>query len=85
MGIALRGGLQELNAIKNVIVGEVNAVAALLFMAVADVVWLPVALIAAGSAFGGALGARIGRRLPPTARRALVVVVGLVAIAQLVL
>jgi hypothetical protein len=34
---------------------------------------------------GGILGARVGRRLPPVALRALIVVVGIVAIVQLLL
>jgi uncharacterized membrane protein YfcA len=40
-------------------------------------------LIAAGSILGGVLGARGGRRLPPQALRALIVVVGIVAIVRL--
>ena len=76
--------LQRLNALKNVLAGLVNAVAGVLFALVAPVAWLPAVLIAAGSMVGGVLGARFGRRLPPAALRALIVVVGLVAIAQLV-
>ena len=41
--------------------------------------WLsiPATLIAVGAIAGGQLGARIGRRLPPTILRVLIVVVGL--------
>lgn len=85
MGVALAGGLQEHNAIKNVVAGMVNGVAAVLFLVVAHVAWLPVVLIAVGSALGGVLGGRLGRRMSPAALRALVVVVGLAALAQLVL
>lgn len=84
MGLALSGDLQEINAIKNVLAGVVNAVAALVFVVSADVAWGPAALIAIGSAAGGTLGAKIARRLPPVALRALVVVVGLTAFVQLV-
>jgi uncharacterized membrane protein YfcA len=58
-------------------------VAGLVFVFAAHVAWLPVALIAAGSAVGGQLGAVYGRRLPPAALRALIVVVGIVAIVRL--
>ncbi len=85
MGIGLAGGLQEHNAIKNVVAGLVNGVAALVFVAAADVAWEPAALIAVGSALGGVLGGRLGRRLSPRALRGLVVLVGLAALAQLVL
>ncbi len=84
MGLALSSDLQEINAIKNVLAGVVNAVAALVFVVSADVAWGPVVLIAIGSAAGGTLGAKIARRLPPIALRALVVVVGLTAFVQLV-
>ena len=62
-----------------------NLVAGLIFIAVADVAWEAVGLIAVGSAAGGVLGARYGRRLPPAALRAVIVVVGVAAILQLVL
>ena len=54
-------------------------------MFVADVAWGPVALIAVGSVFGGVIGARYGRRLPADALRALIVLVGLFAIARLLI
>ena len=84
MGLTLSDSLQELNAIKNVLAGLVNGVAALLFVFVADPAWEAVALIAAGATLGGMLGARVARRLPPMALRGVVVVVGLVAFVQLV-
>ena len=85
MGVGLAGSLQEHNAIKNVVAGLVNGVAAVLFVLVAHVAFAPAALIAVGSAIGGALGGRLGRRMSPVALRALVVLVGLAALAQLVL
>jgi uncharacterized membrane protein YfcA len=72
------------NALKNVLAGVVNAVAAVVFIAVADVAWGPAALIAAGSVVGAQLAARYGRRLSPQALRAVIVVVGTAAIVQLV-
>jgi uncharacterized membrane protein YfcA len=53
------------------------------FVFVADVAWQAAALIAVGSVAGGQLGARIGRRLPASLLRALIVVVGLAAIAKI--
>jgi uncharacterized membrane protein YfcA len=84
LGLALPDDLQRLNALKNVLAGVVNGVAALVFIAVADVAWGPAALIAAGSVLGAQLAARYGRRLSPAALRVVVVAVGVAAIAQLV-
>jgi uncharacterized membrane protein YfcA len=75
--------LQRLNALKNVLAALVNGVAAVVFLFFASVAWLPVLLLAAGSAAGGQLGARIGRRLSPGLLRGVIVVVGVAAIVQL--
>ncbi|MFJ2796734.1 sulfite exporter TauE/SafE family protein [Streptomyces sp. NPDC087290] len=85
MGMLLDDTMQRLNAVKNVLAAVVNSVAALFFLFVADFDWTAVVLIAVGSALGGQIGARIGRRLSPTVLRALIVVVGTVAIVQLLL
>ncbi|MFF4605719.1 sulfite exporter TauE/SafE family protein [Streptomyces sp. NPDC001339] len=85
MGLLLHEDLQRLNALKNVLVGGVNAVAAVFFLFVATFDWAAVGLIALGSTLGGLLGAKIGRRLPPAALRAVIVVVGLLAIVKLLL
>lgn len=82
-GIAIDESLQRINALKNVLATIVNLVAGIVFLFVADVAWEAVALIAVGSAAGGQVGARVGRRLPPNALRAVIVCVGLVAITQL--
>jgi uncharacterized membrane protein YfcA len=83
LGILVHDDLHRANALKNVLAGLVNLVAALIFIAFAHVAWAPVALLAAGSAIGGQLGARFGRRLPPAALRAVIVAVGAVAILRL--
>jgi uncharacterized membrane protein YfcA len=80
MGIGINETLQRLNAVKNVLAAIVNAVAGLLFAVVADVDWTVVALIGAGSVIGGQVGAHVGRRLPATVLRAVIVVVGVVAL-----
>jgi uncharacterized protein len=84
LGLALPDDLQRINALKNVLAGLVNGVAALVFIAIADVAWGAVALIALGSIAGAHLAARYGRRLSPAALRPVIVVVGVAAIVQLV-
>jgi uncharacterized protein len=83
LGTALRISLQEVNAVKNVLAGTANLVAGVIFAAVANVDWTVVLLIACGSLAGGFVGARVGRRLPPAVLRAVIVAVGLFAIAKL--
>lgn len=69
--------LRRSNALKNVLAGTVNTVAALVFIVFADVDWRAAALVAAGAVVGGALGAKVGRRIPPAVLRTAVVVLGL--------
>lgn len=76
LGIFLGDHLQRLNAVKNVCVAAVNAVAALLFVVFGPVAWLPALLVALGAVIGGWVGATVGRRLPPNVLRVLIVVVG---------
>jgi uncharacterized protein len=76
--------LQRVNAIKNVLAGATNALAAALFIVLADVDWEVAGLILVGSLVGGWVGARVGTRLPEPVLRAVIVVVGLVAVAILV-
>jgi uncharacterized membrane protein YfcA len=85
MGMLLDETLQRLNAVKNVLVAVVNAVAALFFVFVADFDWTAVVLIAVGSALGGQIGAKVGRRFSPAVLRILIVTVGTLAIVQLLL
>jgi uncharacterized membrane protein YfcA len=83
LGIMVDDHLQRLNACKNALALAVNAVAAIVFVCTTDVDWTVVAAIAVGSTIGGQIGARYGRRLDPRVLRALVVVVGLTALARL--
>jgi uncharacterized protein len=85
LGVALDDDIQRINALKNVLSGLVNLTAAIVFLFVAHLAWEAVVLLAVGSTLGGQLGARIGRRLPAPALRAVIVVVGLAAIAKLLL
>ncbi|MFK3983335.1 sulfite exporter TauE/SafE family protein [Micromonospora sp. NPDC050397] len=75
--------LHRLNAIKNVLVGVVNMAAALVFLFVARYDWTVVLLIAAGSALGGQIGARLGGLLRPAALRTLIVAVGVLGLFEL--
>ncbi len=84
MGLLLHDDLQRINATKNVLALIVNAVAAVVFIAVAHVDWAAAGLIALGGVLGGQIGALVGRRLPPLVFRAIIVVIGAIAIAQLV-
>ncbi|MFQ6394696.1 sulfite exporter TauE/SafE family protein [Nocardia sp. KC 131] len=85
LGVFVHEDIQRLNGVKNVLGLLVNAVSAVVFTLVADVDWTVVALIAIGSVIGGQLGAKMGRRLPPNALRAVIVVVGIVAVVRLLM
>ncbi|MBO2464219.1 sulfite exporter TauE/SafE family protein [Actinomadura violacea] len=88
LGIMLDDELQRLNASKNVLSAIVNGTAAVMFIVTwlfgdTRINWWAVLLIAAGSTVGGFLGAKVGRRIPPLVLRAVIVVVGVVAIVNL--
>ena len=83
LGLFLAESLQRQNALKNVLAGLANLVAAIVFMATTHIDWAAAGLVAAGSITGALVGARIGRRLSPAALRAVIVVVGVAAIIKL--
>jgi hypothetical protein len=85
MGVLLTESLQRVNAIKNVLAMLANLASGIVFVFVAHVAWLAVLLVAAGSAVGGIVGARVGRKLSPVVLRGLIVVIGLSAMAKLLL
>jgi uncharacterized membrane protein YfcA len=76
LGIFVPDDLQRLNGLKNVLSVLVNGVAAIVFVALAPVAWVPAGLLAVGSIAGGQVGAVVGRRLPPTLLRGLIIAVG---------
>lgn len=86
LGVFLLASLQAANAVKNALVAAVNIVAALSYVlfALERVDWWVVALIAVSSTAGSWAGARIGRRLSPVALRSVIVVLGLLALVNLV-
>ncbi len=81
LGLGTHDTLHRDNALKNVLAGCVNGMAAVIFIAVADVDWAIVAVIAVGSVVGAQVGARIGRRMPAALLRAFIIVVGVTALA----
>ncbi len=85
LGIFIDDGLQRLNALKNVLAALVNGIAALLFIAFADVDWAVAGLLAAGAICGGQHGAKLGRRIPAGWLRAVIVVVGVAVAIRLLL
>lgn len=84
LGIFLTETLQRINAGKNVLVTVVNGAAAVVFVIFAHVNWLVVLLIAVGSSAGALAGAKVGRRLPELALRAIIVVIGVIAAVKLI-
>lgn len=85
LGIVLDDSLQRINGLKNVLAAIVNVVAAILFVCVTTVAWLPAALIAVSSIVGAQVGAVVGRRIPATVLRWIIVVVGVVVAVLLFL
>lgn len=67
--VALPVSLLQGNAIKNVLLGVANAVAAVGFALFAPVVWWAVLPLAAGALVGSRLGPVAARHLPPTLLR----------------
>jgi uncharacterized membrane protein YfcA len=85
LGSLLPEPLQRVNALKNLLALIANSVAAVVFMTVAwhRISWGAVLLLALGATLGGVIGSKVGRRLPPTILRVVIVVVGLAAIVKL--
>ena len=75
--------LIRINAIKNVVAGAANLIAALLFARYAPVDWAFVPPLAAGFLRGGYAGPRLARRLPAAALRVVVALAGLALAVKL--
>jgi uncharacterized protein len=70
--------LVRVNAVKNVLLGASNAVAAVGFIVLGHVVWSAAIPLAAGLLVGNYTGPAIARRLPPAVLRVGIAVAGLV-------
>ncbi len=79
LGIWWSADLHRANGAKVVLAGMANLVGGLIFVVSGEVDWAIAALIAVGSAAGGVLGARLGRRIPAPALRIVIVVAALAA------
>lgn len=86
LGIFFHGTLQQSNAIKVILSLVVNLIAAVSYLLLAfdRINWLVVLLIAVGSLLGGFLGAGIGRRMSPTVLRVVIVVLGVIALVNMI-
>jgi len=79
LGILWSTDMHRANGAKNVLAGVANLVSAVIFITSGTVDWRIAILIGAGSATGGWLGARIGRRLSAPVLRGILVTVAVVA------
>ncbi|MFX0538684.1 sulfite exporter TauE/SafE family protein [Ornithinimicrobium sp. Y1847] len=85
MSVLLPLGIQQINGLKNVLVMIANLVAVIVFLIVSPelVNWWVALCIGVGAFLGGFAGARVGRILPPNVLRGIIVVIGLIAIVNL--
>ncbi len=92
MGVGLVESLARINAVKNVLAAIVNGVAGVVFVIAtflpsaqeeARVNWPAAVTIAIGSVLGAQIGGRVGRSLPATFYRVIIVAVGVAAIVSL--
>jgi hypothetical protein len=79
LGLGLDLELRVINALKTIGLLAANVVAGVIFIFVAELNFTAVGLLAAGSVVGGYVGSHIGRRLPDTLLRILVVLAGVIA------
>lgn len=79
LGLGTDLELRVVNGLKTLAILAGNVVATVIFLFFAELDWRAIGLLSAGSVGGGYLGARIGRRLPPTVFRVLVVLGGVTA------
>ena len=85
LGLALRDGLQRLNALKGLLALVVGVVSAAAFAAFGPVAWGAAGIMVVASLAGGNLGVRLARRLSPAVLRTAIVIYGVgVGIALLV-
>lgn len=81
--LATDKSLPAANAVKNLLLGVANAVAAVGFAVFADVRWAAAIPLGFGCILGGAIGPAIVRRVPPTLLRNVIAVAGLALAVKL--
>ena len=74
--LATDKSLPAANAVKNLLLGVANAVAAVGFVIFADVRWAAAIPLGVGCVLGGRIGPAIVRRVPPTLMRTVIAVAG---------
>jgi uncharacterized membrane protein YfcA len=79
LGLGLDLEFRVVNALKTLAVMACNVVSGLIFVFAADLDWVAVALLAAGSVVGGYVGSKLGRLLPAPVLRTGIVAMGIVA------
>ncbi|MBA3780494.1 MAG: sulfite exporter TauE/SafE family protein [Nocardioides sp.] len=79
LGLGLDIEMRILNALKTLAVMAANVVASVIFVFIADVDWRAVVLLAMGSVIGGYVGSHLGRKIPATVLRVLIVLAGVTA------
>jgi len=77
LGIVTSDAIVRINALKNVVLGIANSVAALGFMVFGPVLWSAAVPLGVGCVIGGYLGPAIARAVPPTVLRAVITLAGL--------
>lgn len=85
LGLGTDLPVRTVNALKTLAVMAANIVATVIFVVVAELDWLAIGLLAAGSLVGGYVGAGLGRKMSPTVFRVLVVIVGVTAAVLMLL
>lgn len=85
LGLFLASGLQEQNAVKNVLQALVNIVAAIVFVVVGGVAWKYTVMVAIGSLIGAPVGAKVAKRIPARVFRIGIGVLGVLMAAVMAL
>lgn len=76
LGLMRTGNLHEMNALKTILAGGINAVSIVVFIAQGVVQWDLAIAMTVASVLGGYYGARYGRQLPTSYIRAFVIAIG---------
>jgi uncharacterized membrane protein YfcA len=68
--------LHEINALKTVMSGVINAAALVIFIVSGDIVWAPTLVMMAAAMLGGYYGAKLTKRAPPGVLRLVIIAIG---------